>query len=588
MKLSAFAGLIGGCGTALVASAGCGGADAGSPSSTGLPAPINGVYSLQIETATPSALPKCTSALAGTVAYVSSPSSLWACSRGNWCQISCTTSSAGDVAYASSTQTLVACVSSAWTPVALPKGPQGDAGPPGPPGPTGKQGSQGASGPQGIPGQTGATGATGPIGPEGPTGANGTNGTNGMNGLNGTNGATGPQGAPGSEVQVTAEAPGPNCAAGGERIDVGELVDGGFEIQETAYVCNGLTPEAGTVATPDAGPDSSGNIDAGVSTSSTDDATPSGDSTTGAPAYTTPDGAPCGLESVGCLTVSSPTFPNANVVYNDGFGTATFAWNVPFSDCTGFYYIFDQTPAHVPTPANATFTTATTLNLTVANFAAGTNYLHLVPVDAASNVGTVESTFAVQINEMPPVLTSPSNASQTAWSTNQSVFFGWTFPQGDANAGGIYYVLDQDGATVPTSVATFLPTSQHQVILMLDSGISAFHAVSVDSQGYLTRTASRYRVLIGAAPGVGGVLGTVTATGGAAIGSATVTINHGLLAPDIVPDQTTTASGAYSFNSQVPAGAWTIDVTAPGYQPAQATVNVTNGMTSGVNFTLSP
>src|SRR5580704_6877710 len=153
MRLVTVAGIAAASGMALVGSAGCGGQDPTSTPSTALPAPVNGVYSVQIQANTPSALPKCTSALAGTVAYVSSPASLWACSGGNWCQINCSTSSAGDVAYASSTQTLVACVSNAWTPVALPqgpKGPQGDAGPPGPQGPQGDAGARGATGPQGA------------------------------------------------------------------------------------------------------------------------------------------------------------------------------------------------------------------------------------------------------------------------------------------------------------------------------------------------------------------------------------------------------------------------------------------------------
>ena len=44
---------------------------------------------------------------------------------------------------------------------------------------------------------------------------------------------------PGPRSRSRAEPPGSNCASGGERIDVGEVVDGGFDIQQTAYVCNG-------------------------------------------------------------------------------------------------------------------------------------------------------------------------------------------------------------------------------------------------------------------------------------------------------------------------------------------------------------
>jgi hypothetical protein len=273
MKVGVIMGIAAGCGLAL-GSAGCGDQDPGSAPSIALPSPVNGVYSLQIEAATPSALPKCTSALAGTVAYVASPASLWACSGGNWCEINCTTSSAGDVAYASSTQTLVACVSSTWTPVALPKGAQGDAGPPGPQGPqgdagttgaTGAQGSAGAQGPQGIPGATGATGATGPQGSQGDAGATGATGPQGATGAQGAQGIPGAPGGPGSQgpqgdaganalIVQTPFAAGAGsaaqnnaCPSGGTEIDTG--TDNGMGAfagpVTTTYVCNGTGVDAG-------------------------------------------------------------------------------------------------------------------------------------------------------------------------------------------------------------------------------------------------------------------------------------------------------------------------------------------------------
>src|SRR5215471_5609690 len=93
----------------------------------------DGVYSVQLTAATLATLPQCTWALAGTVAYVTSPSSLWACSLGAWHEIKCSASNAGSVAYAGST-TLLACVASSWIQIALPKGPPGDPGAQGPQG----------------------------------------------------------------------------------------------------------------------------------------------------------------------------------------------------------------------------------------------------------------------------------------------------------------------------------------------------------------------------------------------------------------------------------------------------------------------
>jgi hypothetical protein len=142
MKSELFTALVSLGAAALMASIGCG-AQAPAASTADLPSPANGVYNLQIQTNTPSGLPKCTSALSGAVAFVSSPADLWACSGGSWCEIKYSSNDAGDVAYSSSPQALVACVSNAWTPVALPQGPrgaQGDAGPPGPPGPAGASG----------------------------------------------------------------------------------------------------------------------------------------------------------------------------------------------------------------------------------------------------------------------------------------------------------------------------------------------------------------------------------------------------------------------------------------------------------------
>jgi hypothetical protein len=169
-----------------------------------------------------------------------------------------------------------------------PVGPQGDAGPQGPTGP---------QGPQGIPGDAGAAGANGangtnalviqtPFAPGAGTPAQngacpnggteietGTNDGSGgfvegsetttyvCNGPQGSQGDAGPAGADGnsSHIQISTEPPGMNCRAGGERIDVGILVDGGFEIQQTAYVCNGLPGMEGS----DAAAETDAGLDAG-------------------------------------------------------------------------------------------------------------------------------------------------------------------------------------------------------------------------------------------------------------------------------------------------------------------------------------
>jgi hypothetical protein len=155
------------------------------------------VYSIALTVQSFTSVPTCTAALSGTVAFVSSPPSLWRCSHRRWQQIACTASNAGAVAYASQTQVLLACVGDTWTQVAVPSGP------PGPQGPAGDAGPQGPAGPAGA---------------QGPAGAN-------------------------SLALVSTEPPGANCALGGLRIDTGVDSNGdgtleNVEIQHTAYVCS--------------------------------------------------------------------------------------------------------------------------------------------------------------------------------------------------------------------------------------------------------------------------------------------------------------------------------------------------------------
>jgi collagen type VII alpha len=197
-----------------------------SPSDLSPAQPINGVYSVTLQSTTASALPKCTSALAGATAYVQSPVALYSCQAGAWVPIPCLTVLGGAVAYASASQTLLACVSGKWAQVPLPQGPQGATGATGSQGPTGLQGSTGSQGPTGSQGDAGPPGSQGPAGPAGATGA------------------------PGDQIQITPVPPGAGpCPTGGERIDVGAPADGGLTIQQTAYICNGQSGDSGATVT---------------------------------------------------------------------------------------------------------------------------------------------------------------------------------------------------------------------------------------------------------------------------------------------------------------------------------------------------
>jgi hypothetical protein len=265
MKIDILAGLVVAGGGMIVASGGCSSQESPQPSTS-----ARGAYEVMILANAPSGLPRCTSSLQGTVAFVSSPPSLWDCVVGTWIQIGCTVLNAGSLAYVSSTKTLLVCTASTWTPVTLPPGPQGDAGPPGQQGPAGPQGPaglMGATGPQGPQGPQGAVGPVGPHGPQGDAGAvslvtqtpidpgstcpfggieidTGVD-ANGNGALDSNEVDSTAILCAGAQVQVTQLPVGDlTCSEGGEQIDVGAIVDASFVIEQTAVVCSGAPTDA--------------------------------------------------------------------------------------------------------------------------------------------------------------------------------------------------------------------------------------------------------------------------------------------------------------------------------------------------------
>jgi Collagen triple helix repeat (20 copies) len=234
------------------------------------PETTEGVYSIALVAKTPAGLPKCTSALAGTVAYTMQPAGLWECSGGAWCEIKCNTGNAGTVAYAASTQTLLACTSGSWSPVELPAGPAGPTGPKGATGAAGAQGPQGATGPAGADGQDGADGANGA---DGAPGAMGADGATGADGPTGATGATGARGQTSLIVQKPIDA-GDHCEFGGTEVRSGVDLDGDGSLSTTettqvSYVCNGASGADGGSSEPAPPPDVIGP-NAGVAPTKTD------------------------------------------------------------------------------------------------------------------------------------------------------------------------------------------------------------------------------------------------------------------------------------------------------------------------------
>ena len=298
------------------------------------------------------------------------------------------------------------------------------------------------------------------------------------------------------------------------------------------------------------------------------------------------------------LTITSSTHPSSDLVYNDDFSVIALSWNLPFAARQGYYNLLDRTPLNLPGPGNATLVKSEVISIdrskltTLTANGLSDYYFHIATIDSMSFFSAVENTFKIHINTAAPAISSSSHPVPATWYANRDVFFQWpTLPAADANFQRYYYVLDHYGTTVPTTSAAFIASVAQKQLLISDlaDGIWAFHLVTMDQQGYLTKNASLYRVRIGAAdPGTGTINGNVTemtANGSQPIAGATVSINRGLLqATPTTPDATTLAPGSYS--TTVPAGTWEVQIAKPGYQTAVKMINVTKAGTATADFSL--
>ncbi|MFO0580161.1 MAG: carboxypeptidase-like regulatory domain-containing protein [Polyangia bacterium] len=283
------------------------------------------------------------------------------------------------------------------------------------------------------------------------------------------------------------------------------------------------------------------------------------------------------------LTISSSSHPNQDLYYNDDFPAFQAAWTQAFAGLQGYYFAINNTSSRPPNPGNGgKAVAAETIMIPASDVRTGDNWFHIVPIDAMSNVGTVENTFRVRINSSPPSLSSSSHPTSSTWYSVQDVFFNWTFPYDDKNFKGIYYVLDRYGETIPNSMGTFIPVTQKQLLRMgLANGIWVLHMVPVDQRGYLTKTASHFRVQIGPDPGRGTLLGQVVDSMGKPVANAKVTVNRGLYST------TTNSMGSYNFMTTVPAGAWEIKgSSSDGLLNDVKMDTVTKDGTTTVNLTL--
>jgi hypothetical protein len=287
-----------------------------------------------------------------------------------------------------------------------------------------------------------------------------------------------------------------------------------------------------------------------------------------------------GTQTVGLAPpypINSATHSDPNQIYNDDFASLDTAWQKPFASVQGYYVKVDQTATTIPTAANGTFVATPGTSLMPTAVRQGTNYIHVVSIDAMSNIGTIETNFQVQINTSPPAVTSSSHPNPTQFSTNVNPFFSWSFPQGDASVIDSYYVFDNYGVTVPKTTDTKLPATQKNLLQSnVANGVWVLHVVSADSAGRLTKAAGHYRVSIGPDPGSGNVSGHVV-NGAAPVSGATVTVNRGLYTT------TTDVNGNYTM-SNVTSGMWEVSVTS-GTLHAAKTATIAPSTTTTVDLT---
>jgi hypothetical protein len=129
-------------------------------------------------------------------------------------------------------------------------GASGDAGPPGE---VGARGPAGEAGVDGLDGLNGERGPSGEAGADGIDGEDGTDGIDGEDGENGKDGSAGQDGLDGTSTLIvqSEEPPGPECPAGGTRIDSGfddgegqETASDGIlgpgEVDDVSYICHAV------------------------------------------------------------------------------------------------------------------------------------------------------------------------------------------------------------------------------------------------------------------------------------------------------------------------------------------------------------
>ncbi|MDP3235117.1 MAG: carboxypeptidase regulatory-like domain-containing protein [Myxococcales bacterium] len=284
------------------------------------------------------------------------------------------------------------------------------------------------------------------------------------------------------------------------------------------------------------------------------------------------------------LDLVSGSHPDQSKWYNDGLGDWFAAWSRPFQSLTGYYWRLSTSASTLPSAAagNGTLIMAESIQVPAAQLVQGRNFIHIVSVDSAFNVGTVKATATVQVNTQPPTITSTSHPVQRTWGGTPGLFFSWTNPQADSNFNGYYFTLDRYADTIPAATPTNFTSNKQVLLANTPDGIWGFHVVNRDTRGAITKAAAHYIVYVGANPGVGNVSGSAYdgSMGNAALSGVTLTINRGFFS------QTTASNGTYTFSNLLPAGTWELTASKTGYVSQTVTVTVAAAGSVNQNFTL--
>lgn len=289
------------------------------------------------------------------------------------------------------------------------------------------------------------------------------------------------------------------------------------------------------------------------------------------------------------IVLSSPTHPEEDKWYNDGFPDVQITWDRPTNMAVnGYFWLLNATSVDPPYSGHGDVIDIENLVLDSDLFPAGTHYFHITALDSDLVTGTIENHLQFQIDSTPPTITSSSHPSQSTFYADTTVLLFWDDPHDSENYPSYMYMWDRFADSTPTTSLGTYTESQSLMRSGVPDGIWYLHVISVDTMGYPTLTARHFRVNVGSEPDTGNITGVVRdSVTDDFIGDATVRVNGG-----IWTTTSSTLNGAYSFGGTVYDNSawpqWEVSCEAEGYVTDVQTADVTTGMTTNVDFYLVP